>query len=101
MLAAALASADGNPLFLEERLAEMLEAGTLVRTRAPGGCASPANPPLPQLLERLVRSRVDRLSPAAADAIRAAAVLGTEFTAELLAATLGTTQAALAPVSTS
>ena len=89
MLAAALASADGNPLFLEERLAEMLEAGTWSGTRAPGDCAT-ANPPLPQLLERLVRSRVDRLSPAAADAIRAAAVLGTEFTAQLLAATLDT-----------
>ena len=41
---------------------------------------------------------MDRLSPAAVDAIRAAAVLGTEFTAEMLAATLGTTAAALAPV---
>ena len=98
VLAAALASADGNPLFLEERLAEMLEAGTLVRDQGTWRLREPANPPLPQLLERLVRSRVDRLSPAAVDAIRAAAVLGTEFTAGLLAATLGTAPAALAPV---
>jgi tetratricopeptide (TPR) repeat protein len=41
---------------------------------------------------------VDRLGPAAAEAIRAAAVLGTEFSADLLAATLGTSPAALAPV---
>ena len=100
VLAAALASADGNPLFLEERLAEMLEAGTLVRDQGTWRLREPANPPLPQLLERLVRSRVDRLSPAAADAIRAAAVLGTEFTAGLLAAMLGTTVAALAPLLT-
>ena len=33
VLAAALASAEGNPLFLEERLAEMLETGVLVRQR--------------------------------------------------------------------
>jgi class 3 adenylate cyclase/DNA-binding SARP family transcriptional activator len=98
VLAAALANADGNPLFLEERLAEMLEAGTLVRDKDAWRLREPANPPLPQLLERLVRSRVDRLSPAAVDAIRAAAVLGTEFTAGLLAATLGTTAAALAPL---
>jgi class 3 adenylate cyclase/tetratricopeptide (TPR) repeat protein len=98
VLAAALANADGNPLFLEERLAEMLEAGTLVRDKDAWRLREPANPPLPQLLERLVRSRVDRLSPAAVDAIRAAAVLGTEFTDGLLAATLGTTPAALAPV---
>jgi DNA-binding SARP family transcriptional activator/class 3 adenylate cyclase/tetratricopeptide (TPR) repeat protein len=93
-----LASTDGNPLFLEERLAAMLEAGTLVRDKGTWRLREPGGPPLPQLLERLVRSRVDRLSPAAADAIRAASVIGAEFTAGLLAATLGTTPDALAPV---
>jgi tetratricopeptide (TPR) repeat protein len=53
---------------------------------------------LPQVLERLVRSRVDRLSPAAAEAIRAASVLGTEFTADTLAATLGAQPSALTAV---
>ena len=50
------------------------------------------------MLERLVRSRVDRLSSAAQEAIRAAAVLGPEFTAALLADMLGTRLAELAPV---
>ncbi len=78
VLAAALENADGNPLFLEERLAEMLEAGTLVEDQGTWRLREPGEPAvLPQVLERLVRSRVDRLSPAAADAIRAAAVLGT------------------------
>jgi adenylate cyclase len=98
VLAAALESADGNPLFLEERLAEMLEAGTLVEDQGTWRLREPANPPLPQLLERLVRSREDRLTPPAVDAIRAAAVLGTRFSGGLLAAVLGTTPAALAPV---
>ena len=98
MLAAALASAEGNPLFLEERLAEMLETGVLVRQRGTWWLRDSAEPPLPQVLERLVRSRVDRLSPAAGDAIRAAAVLGAEFTTSWLAETLGTTPAALAAV---
>jgi adenylate cyclase len=100
VLAAVLASADGNPLFLEERLAEMLEAGTLVEDQGTWRLREPANPPLPQLLERLVRSREDRLSPPAVDAIRAAAVLGTRFNDGLLAAMLGTTPDSLAPVLT-
>ncbi|MGD0701912.1 MAG: AAA family ATPase [Trebonia sp.] len=98
VLAAVLASADGNPLFLEERLAEMLEAGTLVRDQGTWRLREPASPPVPQLLERLVRARVDRLSPAAGDAIRAAAVLGAEFTARLLAEMLDTSPASLVPV---
>jgi class 3 adenylate cyclase len=103
VLAAALAGADGNPLFLEERLAEMLDTGMLVRERGTwrlraGAHQAPGGVVLPQVLERLVRARVDRLSPAGAEAIRAAAVLGTEFTAETLAATLGTQPAALATV---
>jgi class 3 adenylate cyclase/DNA-binding SARP family transcriptional activator/tetratricopeptide (TPR) repeat protein len=103
VLAAILADAEGNPLFLEERLAEMLEAEVLVRQqgawRLPGPARQPASQvALPQVLERLVRSRADRLSPAAAEAIRAASVLGTEFTADVLAATLGARPSALAAV---
>jgi tetratricopeptide (TPR) repeat protein len=95
VLTAVLASAEGNPLFLEERLAEMLETGVLVRQSGTWWLSESAEPQLPQVLERLVRSRVDRLSPAAGDAIRAAAVLGTEFTTSALAGMLGTTPAAL------
>ena len=104
VLAAILADAAGNPLFLEERLAEMLEAGVLVREqgawrlRGPDRTQPASQVAVPQVLERLVRSRVDRLSPAAAEAIRAASVLGTEFTADTLAATLGTRPSALAAV---
>ncbi len=49
-----------------------------------------AGPQLPQALERMVRSRVDRLSPAARDAVRPASVLGTEFPLSLLAAVCAT-----------
>jgi class 3 adenylate cyclase/tetratricopeptide (TPR) repeat protein len=103
VLAAILANTEGNPLFLEERLAEMLEAGILVREqgvwRLRGTARQSASAVvLPQVLERLVRSRVDRLSPAAAEAIRAASVLGTEFTADILAATLGAEPSALTAV---
>jgi class 3 adenylate cyclase/DNA-binding SARP family transcriptional activator len=97
VLAAVLASADGNPLFVEERLSSLLETRALVREDGAWLLRQPPGPQLPQVLERLVRSRVDRLSPAAQEAIRAAAVLGPEFTAALLAAVLGTQPAELAP----
>jgi class 3 adenylate cyclase len=95
VLAAILASADGNPLFLEERLTSLLETRALVREDGTWLLRQPPGLQLPQVLERLVRSRVDRLSPAAQEAIRAAAVLGPRFTATLLAAVLGTRPAEL------
>ena len=98
VLAAVLASADGNPLFLEEQLTSLLETRALVRQDGTWLLRQPTGPQLPQVLERLVRSRVDRLSLAAQEAIRAAAVLGPEFTATLLADMLGTRPAELAPV---
>jgi DNA-binding SARP family transcriptional activator/tetratricopeptide (TPR) repeat protein len=84
VLDAVLASADGNPLFLEERLASLLETRALVRGQDGWRLSQAASPQLPQALERLVRARVDRLSPAARDAIRPASVLGTEFPLSLL-----------------
>ena len=81
-----LASADGNPLFLEERLSSLLEASALVRERGAWRLGQTAGAQVPQALERMVRSRVDRLSPAARDTVRPASVLGTEFPLSLLAA---------------
>jgi class 3 adenylate cyclase len=84
ILAAVLASVDGNPLFLEERLAALLETGVLARD--PSGWALHDRPgqSVPQVLDRLLRSRIDRLSPAAQDVVRVAAVLGPEFPAARL-----------------
>ena len=98
VFATVLAAADGNPLFLEERLSSLLETRALVREHGAWRLRRTDGPEVPQVLERLVRSRVDRLGPAAQEAIRAAAVLGAEFTAPLLAAVLDRQPAALAPV---
>jgi len=86
VLDAVLSSADGNPLFLEERLSSLLEARALVRERGAWRISQTAGAQVPQALERMVRSRVDRLSPAARDAVRPASVLGTEFPLSLLSA---------------
>jgi class 3 adenylate cyclase/tetratricopeptide (TPR) repeat protein len=81
-----LNSVDGNPLFLEERLSSLLETKTLVKEHGTWRLNEAARLEVPQALERLVRSRVDRLSPAARDVVRHASVLGFEFRLGLLAA---------------
>src|SRR5271165_6635367 len=86
VLDAVLASVEGNPLFLEERLTSLLETRALVREQGVWRISATAGQQVPQALERLVRSRVDRLSPAARDAVRPASVLGTEFGFSLLTA---------------
>jgi class 3 adenylate cyclase/tetratricopeptide (TPR) repeat protein len=96
VLDAVLDSADGNPLFLEERLTSLLESGAMVREEGGWQISAAAGRPVPQALERLVRSRVDRLGPAARDAVRLASVLGTEFPFSLLAA-VGTAEGPLEP----
>ena len=86
VLDAVLASVEGNPLFLEERLTSLLETRALVREQGVWRISATAGQQVPQALERLVRSRVDRLSLAARDAVRPASVLGTEFGFSLLTA---------------
>ena len=83
---AVLASAEGNPLFLEERLSWLLETGMLVQEQAGWRIASTDGLHVPQVLERLVRSRVDRLSRTAREVVRIASVLGAQFPLALLAA---------------
>ncbi len=79
VLDAVVATVDGNPLFLEERLSSLLETGALAG--GPGGwrLTDVPGPALPQVLDRLVRSRIDRLSPAAQEVVRIASVLGPQF----------------------
>ena len=78
VLEAVCQGVDGNPLFLEERLASLLDTGALERDDAGWRLASADANAVPEVLERLIRSRTDRLSPAAREAIVAASVLGDE-----------------------
>ena len=59
---------DGNPLFLEERLASLLDTGAVHRDGAGWRLGRAAAARVPEALERLVRSRADRLSPASREA---------------------------------
>ncbi len=70
---------EGNPLFLEERLASLVETGAVFRDEYGWRLDPSVRGEVPEALERLIRSRVDRLRPPAHDAVVAASVLGAEF----------------------
>jgi DNA-binding SARP family transcriptional activator len=80
---------EGNPLFLEERLAALLDSGALIRLGGRWRLARGENAVVSDALERLIRSRVDRLSAPAREAVVAAAVLGEHFERSALEAVSG------------
>ena len=86
VLEAVRAGTEGNPLFLEERLSSLLATRALVRDQDGWHVDQGVASGMPEALERLVRSRVDRLGPVARDTVVAASVLGVEFSLPELAA---------------
>jgi class 3 adenylate cyclase/tetratricopeptide (TPR) repeat protein len=79
-------SVEGNPLFLEERLSSLVETGALVRHEGHWQLGEAHDADVPEVLERLIRARVDRLAPSPHQAIVAASVLGPYFPLSALAA---------------
>jgi class 3 adenylate cyclase/ABC-type transporter Mla MlaB component len=77
---------EGNPLFLEERLSSLIETGVLVKDETAWRLSGTASTEIPELLDRLIRSRVDRLGPWPREVIISASVIGREFTSSVLAA---------------
>lgn len=76
---------EGNPLFLEERLSSLVETGALVKDENAWRLSPTAGTEVPDVLERLIRSRVDRLGPRPREVITSASVLGREFVLSSLA----------------
>jgi class 3 adenylate cyclase/tetratricopeptide (TPR) repeat protein/two-component SAPR family response regulator len=70
---------DGNPLFLEERVAALQDTGALRHDGEGWRLGRDGTVPLPEALERLIRSREDRLSLPAREVVVAASVLGQEI----------------------
>jgi len=81
------ASARGNPLFVEEIVRSLVERGVL---RGERGAYTPAAPveeiTLPETVQAVLASRIDRLSPRDKDVFQAAAVVGRDVPTELLRA---------------
>jgi hypothetical protein len=79
---------DGNPFFVGEILRGLAESGALSFDEAGGGWNVDRSslPPLPESVREVIRRRVERLGPDAAETLRLAAVIGREFDVDLLTA---------------
>ena len=79
------ASARGNPLFVEEIVRSLVERGVL---RGERGAYAPAAPveeiALPETVQAVLASRIDRLLQGDKDVLQAAAVVGRDVPTELL-----------------
>jgi class 3 adenylate cyclase/tetratricopeptide (TPR) repeat protein len=77
--------AEGNPLFVEEVTASLVETGALVREGDGYRLAvDPVTVTIPETLHEVILARVDRLDRSAREALQLAAVIGREFTRRLL-----------------
>jgi class 3 adenylate cyclase len=75
-----VAQAEGNPFFVEELLATLIDRGLLRRSN--GGWALdnlPADFDVPDSVQAVVAARIDLLDPAEKEALQAAAVIGRVF----------------------
>ncbi len=78
--------ASGNPFFAEEIVRDLTERGVLVGNRGAYACAANvADVSVPATLQAAITSRIDRLNSGAKRTLNAAAVIGSRFSADLLA----------------
>ncbi len=76
----------GNPLFIEEFIRSLEDAGALVRDGSSWHYATrDVHVHVPATVERIIVARIDRLADLPRDALTAASILGRRFSAELLA----------------
>jgi class 3 adenylate cyclase len=79
--------AGGNPFFAQEMVRELAERGVLEGDRGGFMCTTDiADVTVPANLQATIAARIDRLDPDAKQTLNAAAVIGSRFTPELLAA---------------
>jgi adenylate cyclase len=79
--------ARGNPLFLEEIVRSVVEGGALRGERGAYAAAAPVEEiALPETVQAVLASRVDRLSQRDKEVLQAAAVIGRDVPTELLRA---------------
>jgi class 3 adenylate cyclase len=79
--------AGGNPFFAQEMVRELAERAVLEGARGGFTCGTDlAEVTVPATLQATIAARIDRLDPDAKQTLNAAAVIGSRFTPELLAA---------------
>lgn len=80
-----LEKADGNPFFVEEMIKSLLEAGALEhRDGSYKAARISARIEVPDAIQDVIMSRIDRLENSPRKALQLASVIGREFTIELL-----------------
>jgi adenylate cyclase len=80
---------DGNPFFIEEMLQGLIEEGNLEGERGAFRLVRPLGATaIPATVQVVLSARIDRLEPAQKRALHAAAVIGKEFSASVLAIVL-------------
>jgi class 3 adenylate cyclase/tetratricopeptide (TPR) repeat protein len=84
-----LASAEGNPFYLEELVRSLIDAGVLVPEGHGWHFSHDTPVEVPATIEKVIMARVDRVSHQAYQALCAASVLGREFAVPLLEEVLG------------
>lgn len=83
----------GNPFFLEETCHALIEERALVIRDGEVVAASVTGEvQLPETVQAVIRTRLDRLDPEARDALRMASVIGREFSRDVLDAVAGPSQ---------
>jgi len=76
----------GNPFFAQEIARDLAERGVLVGQRGRYTCHTDLGEVgVPATLQATIAARIDRLGPAAKHTLAAAAVIGSRFSADLLA----------------
>jgi adenylate cyclase len=79
--------AGGNPFFAEEIVRDLTERDVLIGARGCYLCVEPARDVnVPSSLQAVIAARIDRLDPGSKRTLNAAAVIGSQFNAEMLAA---------------
>lgn len=74
-----LGRAEGNPFFLEEMVRTLVDAGALVRDGDRWRFDHDAPIQIPPTVEKVIITRIDRLTPACREILTAASVLGRRF----------------------
>jgi ABC-type oligopeptide transport system substrate-binding subunit/class 3 adenylate cyclase len=84
-----LASAEGNPFYLEELVRTLADAGALVRHDDGWRFVGAATIEIPTTVQSVIMARIDRLEPGSRAVLTAASVLGRQFSLPLLASVVG------------
>jgi ABC-type oligopeptide transport system substrate-binding subunit/class 3 adenylate cyclase len=84
-----LESAEGNPFYLEELVAALVDTGVLVRTGESWRFEHEAEIVIPPTVEKVILARIDRLSESQRQVLTAASVLGRRFGLPLLEGVTG------------